>query len=99
MSLRYLLELAANGMQRSPCSSLGKIQCLEMLTAHEAAWRTLSWTGNASVDIVVGWGEPISVSGDVLCFRTHPGVPHQELLLLRSPPKLRHSTETALGLA
>jgi hypothetical protein len=95
ISLRYLLELAANGMQRGPCSSLRKMQCLEMLTAHEAAWRTLSWTDNASVDIVVGWGEPVSVSGDVLCFRTNPGVPHQELLLLRAPSKLRNVTGKA----
>jgi hypothetical protein len=89
ISLRYLLELAANGMQRGPLSSLGRMQCLEMLTAHEAAWRTLSWTGNASVDILVGWGEPVSVSGNVLGFRTSPGMPNQELLLLRVPSKLR----------
>ena len=61
-----------------------------MLTAHEAAWRTLSWTGYASVDVLVGWGEPVSVSGNVLCFRTNPGISNQELLLLRAPSKLRN---------
>ncbi|KAI0269025.1 hypothetical protein BGY98DRAFT_1016644 [Russula aff. rugulosa BPL654] len=89
ISIRYLLELAANGMQRGLRSSFGRTQCLEMLTAHEAAWRTLSWTGNASVDILVGWGEPVSVSGNVFGFRTNPGMPDQELLLLCAPSKLR----------
>ena len=79
-------------MQRGPRSSLGRIQCLEMVTAHEAAWRTLSWTGKASVDILVGWGEPVSVSGNVLGFRTNPGMLNQELLLLRAPSKLRNVT-------
>lgn len=79
-------------MQRGPPSSLGRMQCLERLTEHEAAWRTLSWTGNASVDILVGWGEPVSVSGNVLGFRTNSGVPNQELLLLRAPSKLRDVT-------
>ena len=92
ISLRYLLELAANGMQRGPRSSLGRTQCLEMLTAHEAAWRTLSWTGMASVDILVGWEGPVSVSGNVLGFRTNSGIPVQELLLLRAPSKLRNVT-------
>lgn len=92
ISLRYLVELAANGMQRGPRSSLGRMQCLEMLTAHEAAWRTLSWTGNASVDILVGWREPVSVSGNVLSFRTNSGMTKQELLLLRAPSKLRSVT-------
>jgi hypothetical protein len=90
ISLRYLLELAANGMQHGPRSSLGRMQCLEMLTAHEAAWRTLSWTGSTSVDTLIGWGEPVSVSGNVLGFLTNPGMPNQELLLLRAPSKLRN---------
>jgi len=77
-------------MQRGSCSSLGKAQCLEKLTAYEAAWRTLSWTGSASLDILVGWGEPVSVSGNVLGFRTNPGMLNQELLLLRAPSKLRN---------
>lgn len=79
-------------MQRGLHSSFGRMQCLEMLAAHEAAWRTLSWTGNASVDILVGCGEPVSVSGNVLGFRTNPGMPDQELLLLRAPSKLRNVT-------
>lgn len=90
-SLRYILELAANGMQHgSHFPSLGKIQCLEMLVAHEAAWRTLSWTGSTSVDTLIGWGEPVSVSGNVLCFRTNSGMTRKELLLLRAPSKLRN---------
>ncbi|KAF8498255.1 hypothetical protein F5888DRAFT_1694056 [Russula emetica] len=92
ISLRYLLELAANGMQRGPRSSLGRMQCLEMLTAHEAAWRTLSWTGSTSVDTLIGWGEPVSVSGSVLGFPANPGMPNQELLLLRAPSRLRNVT-------
>ncbi|KAF8494827.1 hypothetical protein F5888DRAFT_604610 [Russula emetica] len=90
-SLRYLLELVANGMQhgsRSP--SFGKVQCLEMLAAHETAWRTLLWTGSASVDTIIGLGEPVSVSWNVLCFRTSSGMPRNELLLLRAPSKLRN---------
>jgi len=78
ISLRSLLELAANGMQhgsRSP--SLEKIQCLEMLAAHETAWRALRWTGSTPVDTLIGWGEPVSVSGNVLCFRTNPGMPRK----------------------
>jgi hypothetical protein len=93
ISLRYLLDLAANGMQQgSRPPYLGKTQCLEMLAAHETAWRTLSWTGSTSVDTLIGWGEPVSVSGNVLCFRTKSGVgvPYRELLLLRAPSKLRN---------
>ena len=71
------------------------MQCLEMLKAHEAAWRTLSWTGSASVDIIIGCGEPVSVSGNLLCFRTNSRMPHQELLLLRAPTKLRNVTGKA----
>jgi hypothetical protein len=65
-----------------------------MLVAHEAAWRMLSWSDSASVDVLVGCGEPVSVSGNVLGFRTNPGIPHQrqELLLLRVPSKLRNVT-------
>ena len=84
-------------MQRGPRSSLGRIQCLEMLTAHEVAWRTLSWTGSTSVDTLIGWGEPVSVSGNVLGFPTNPGMPNQELLLLRAPSKLRNVTLEKLG--
>jgi hypothetical protein len=91
ISLRYLLELAASGMQDgSHFPSLGKVQCLEMLAAHETAWRTLLWTGSTSVDTLIGWGEPVSVSGNVLCFRTNSGMPQKELLLLRAPSKLRN---------
>ena len=91
ISLRYILELAANGMQHgSHFPSLGKMQCLEMLIAHEAPWRTLLWTGSTSVDALIGWGEPVSVSGNVLCFRTISGKTRKELLLLRAPSKLRN---------
>ncbi|KAH9974184.1 hypothetical protein BJV74DRAFT_798906 [Russula compacta] len=92
ISLRYSVELAANGMQHGSCFSLGKIQCLEMLAAYEAAWRTLSWSDNASVDMLVGWGPPISVSGNVIGFGSKPDVPRKELLLLRTPSKLRNVT-------
>jgi hypothetical protein len=68
------------------------MKCLEMLAAHEAAWRIVSWSGSASVDILVGWGEPVTMSGNVLGFRTNPGIPRQELLLLRAPSKLRNVT-------
>ena len=79
-------------MQRGPRSSLGGMQCLEMLTAHEAAWRTLSWTGSTLVDTLIGWGEPVSVSGNILGFPKNPGMPNRELLLLRVPSKLRNVT-------
>jgi hypothetical protein len=93
ISLRYLLELAANGMQHGSRShSLGKMRCLEMLAAHETAWRTLLWTSSTSVETLIGWGEPVSVSGNVLCFCTNSGMPRTgtELLLLRAPSKLRN---------
>ena len=90
ISLQYLLELAANGMQHGSHSPLGKMQSLEMLAAHETAWRALSWTGSSSVDTLIGRGEPVSVSGNVLCFRTISGTPCKELLLLRAPSKLRN---------
>ncbi|KAN0102429.1 hypothetical protein V8E52_011953, partial [Russula decolorans] len=91
ISLRYILELAANGMQRGSCSpSLGKMQCLEMLAAYETAWRTLLWTGSTSVDTLIGWGEPVSVSGNVICFLSNSRMPRKELLLLRAPSKLRN---------
>lgn len=61
-----------------------------MLAAHETAWRTLSWTDSTSVDTLIGCGEPVSVSGNVLCFRTNSGMPRKELLLLRAPSKLRN---------
>ena len=77
-------------MQHGSHSPLGKMQCLEMLAAHETAWRALSWTGSSPVDILIGCGEPVSVSGNVLCFRTNSGTPRKELLLLRAPSKLRN---------
>lgn len=92
ISLCYLLELAANGMKHSSYSYHGKLQCLGMLSAHETAWRTLSWSDNAPVDMLVGWGEPVSVSGNVICFRSKRDVSHEELLLLRVPSKLRDVT-------
>jgi hypothetical protein len=92
ISLCYLLELAANGMKHGSYSYHGKLQCLEMLAAHETAWRTLSWSDNAPVDMLVGWGEPVSVSGNVICFRSKCDLSHEEFLLLRVPSKLRDVT-------
>ena len=92
VSLRYSLELAANGMKHRSYSGLGKMHCLEMLTAHETAWRTLSWSESAPVGVPVGWGEPVSVSGNVICFRSKLAVSHEQLLLLRAPSKLRDVT-------
>ena len=91
ITLRYLLELVANGMVHGSRSlSLGKMKCLEMLAAHETAWRALSWTDSTSLGTLIGWGEPVSVSGNVLCFLTNSGMPRKELLLLRAPSKLRN---------
>ena len=91
ITLQYLLELAANGMLHGSRSrSVGKIQCLEMLAAHETAWRALSWTGSTPLDTLIGWGEPVSVSANVLCFLTNSGMSRKELLLLRAPSKLRN---------
>src|SRR6266850_1343018 len=92
ISLRYSLQLAANGMKQGSDSHLGKMQCLEMLATHETAWRTLSWSESAPVDRLVGWREPVSVSGNVICFRSKLDAPREELLLLRAPSKLRSVT-------
>jgi hypothetical protein len=92
ISLCYLLELAASGMKHGSYSYHGKLQCLEMLAAHETAWRTLSWSDNAPVDMLVGWGEPVSVSGNVICFRSKRDVSYEEFLFLRVPSKLRDVT-------
>ena len=54
ISLRYPLELIANGMQDNHRSSLGKMQRLNLLVEHEAAWRTLSYSDNTSIDILQG---------------------------------------------
>ncbi|KAI9434403.1 hypothetical protein H4582DRAFT_2177318 [Lactarius indigo] len=69
ISLRYLLELAANGMRDDHRSSLGKVQRLNLLAEHETAWRTLSWSDNTSISSLDGWGEPVSVSGNIIAFR------------------------------
>jgi hypothetical protein len=93
ISLRYLLELAANGMQDDHRSSLGKIQRLNMLAEHETAWHTLSWSSNTSMDTLHGWGEPVSVSGNIIAFRDaypKPDASSEELLLLRAPSELRN---------
>ncbi len=93
IGLRYLLELAANGMRDDHRSSLGKIQRLNLLAEHETAWRTLSWSDNSSVDMLDGWGEPVSVSGNIIAFRNayaKPDASSEELLLLRAPSKLRN---------
>ena len=90
--LRYSLELTANGMKRGSYSCLGERQCLDMLAAHETAWRTLSWSENSPVDLPVGWGEPVSVSGNIICFRSKMDPPHEQLLVLRVPSKLRAVT-------
>ncbi|KAN0138766.1 hypothetical protein V8E53_003154 [Lactarius tabidus] len=87
ISLRYLLELAANGMRDDPRSSLGKQQRLNLLAEHETAWRMLSWSDSTSIDILGGWGEPVSVSGNIIAFRNAPS---EELLVLRAPSKLRN---------
>ncbi|KAI0291373.1 hypothetical protein B0F90DRAFT_1823909 [Multifurca ochricompacta] len=50
ISLRYSLELAANGMQHGYHLSLGKLQRLDMLGAHETAWRSLSWSNSSPMD-------------------------------------------------
>lgn len=93
ISIRYLLELAANGMRDDHRSSLGKIQRLNLLAEHETAWRTLSWSDNTSIDMLDGWGEPVSVSGNIIAFRNaypKPDASSEELLLLRAPSKLRN---------
>jgi hypothetical protein len=77
-------------MQHGSCGSFGKLQCLEMLATHETAWRTLSWTDNTPVNMVVGWQEPVSVSGNVIGFPQQSDAPRKELLLLRAPSKLRN---------
>ena len=82
-----MLELTANGMRDGPRSSLGKQQRLNLLAEHETAWRTLSWSDNTSIDLLNGWGEPVSVSGNIIAFRN---VPSEELLILRAPSKLRN---------
>jgi hypothetical protein len=92
ISLRYSLQLAANGMKQGSDSHHGKMQCLEMLANHETAWRTLSWSESAPVNLLVGWREPVSVSGNVICFRSKLDGPREELLLLRVPSKLRSVT-------
>lgn len=78
-------------MLHRPSSSLGKVQCLDMLAAYETAWRTLSWSGNAPVEILNGWGEPVAVSGNVIAF-PKPDAPLRELLLVRVPSKFRDVT-------
>ena len=82
-----MLELTANGMRDGPRSSLGKQQRLNLLAKHETAWRTLSWSDNTSIDMLNGWGEPVSVSGNIIAFRN---VTSEELLILRAPSKLRN---------
>lgn len=74
-------------MRDGPRSSLGKQQRLNLLAEHETAWRTLSWSDNTSIDLLNGWGEPVSVSGNIIAFRN---VPSEELLILRAPSKLRN---------
>ncbi len=64
-----------------------------MLAEHETAWRTLSWLGNTSIHMLQGWGEPVSVSGNIIAFRNayvQPDASSEELLLLRAPSKLRN---------
>jgi hypothetical protein len=89
LGLCYSLELAANGMKHGSYSCLAKMQCLEMLAAYETAWGTLAWSENEPVDVAIGWGEPASVSGNVICFRSKLDVSYEQLLLLRVPSKLR----------
>jgi hypothetical protein len=74
-------------MLDDPRSSLGKTQRLNLLTEHETAWRTLSWSDSTSIDMLGGWGEPVSVSGNIIAFRNAPS---EELLVLRAPSKLRN---------
>lgn len=74
-------------MRDDPRSTLGKLQRLNLLAEHETAWRTLSWSDNTSIDMLDGWGEPVSVSGNIIAFRNAPS---EELLVLRAPSKLRN---------
>jgi hypothetical protein len=90
ISHRYMLELAANGMRDGRRSSLGKMERLNLLAEHETAWRALSWSDNASIDMLGGWGEPVSVSGNIIVFRNAPDAASEELFVLRAPSKLRN---------
>ena len=90
INLRYLLELAANGMRDGRRASLGKMERLNLLVKHEIAWRALSWSDNTSIHMLSGWGEPVSVSGNIIAFRNAPNAASEELLVLRAPSKLRN---------
>ncbi|KAH9052293.1 hypothetical protein EDB87DRAFT_535160 [Lactarius vividus] len=79
ISLRYLLELAANGMRDDHRSSLGKTQRLNLLAEHETAWRTLSWSDNASIDTARRLGRAR------LCIREYHRLPQCEREARRVP--------------
>lgn len=52
--LQYKIELYLAGMEDGPPSSVTPTKRLEMLRAHQAAWKTLSWTAEETIPRLSG---------------------------------------------
>jgi hypothetical protein len=50
-TLQYMLALAERGLCGAPPSPVAAISWLELLKAHEEAWRTFSWTEHLTLNI------------------------------------------------
>jgi hypothetical protein len=85
-------------------NDLSTAEKFELLTAHANAWGNLETASRDKADILMGWGEPIAVSCNVMVFSRDgrwPGSPRREdgvllplepcldLLVLRIPSALR----------
>lgn len=52
--MQYKIELARAGMRDGPPGRLTSTERLQMLTSHLEAWRTLSWTKQETIPILLG---------------------------------------------
>lgn len=78
-ALQYILELAAAGKEDNPHSCLDYSRRLDILRKHQAAWRTLQWTGVKDIHMLRGnlwelYGGILAQSdiNDTICFRRLP---------------------------
>jgi len=65
----------------STLNDLSTAEKFELLTAHANAWGNLETASREKADILMGWGAPIAVSGNVMVFSRDgrwPGNPRRE---------------------
>jgi hypothetical protein len=87
-SLQYMLALAERGLCDGPPSSVTVMSRLELLKAHEEAWRTFSWTEHLTLDIHYPHSPPY-VSAGTLVLPNHGNQGVKSFVVQSIPSPLR----------